>query len=297
MNLTDKDILKRLGAGESIATVCEAAGISRAEFEAGEHQQRGEDDADEDDQHGVTVSRTAAGSTRRVAGPVPVRAGSRAAAPASPRRGTRRRRARRRAHLQRTGNARADRSGRAHARAQRRPDPGRDEPLDDLNRLRMGVRIDQEGRLEMDYHTARNILKAGGGVKETDISRRYYLADARFLVGLEGEVHLLKQIEAALKRPVWQLYLGRKAFVPSEPIWLRDGLMENASLEEGLRIYPYLGLKPPAARLRAVIEDEQGWLTRPDAPLSFTERRFATRRVKVVFLDSPARRLDDGEVN
>ncbi len=174
---------------------------------------------------------------------------------------------------------------------------GRDEPLDDLNRLRMGVRVDQEGRLEMDYHTARNIFKAGGGVKETDVSRRYYLADARFLVGLQGEVELLEQIQAALQRPVWQLYLGRKAFVPSEPVWLEDGLMESADLEQSLRAYPYLGHKPPAAKLRAVIEDEQGWLTRPDAPLSFAERRFGARRVKVVFLDAPPPRRQTEEVH
>lgn len=174
---------------------------------------------------------------------------------------------------------------------------GRGEPLEDLNRLRMGVRVDQEGRLEMDYHTARNIHTAGGGIKETDVSRRYYLADARFLVGLQGEVELLKQIQAALQRPVWQLYLGRKAFVPSEPVWLEDGLMETADLEQVLRDYPYLGLKLPAAKLRAVIEDEQGWLTRPDAPISFAERRFATRRVKVIFLEAPPPRLQPGEVH
>jgi penicillin amidase len=34
MNLPAKDILRRLGAGESIATVCQAAGLSRAEFDA-----------------------------------------------------------------------------------------------------------------------------------------------------------------------------------------------------------------------------------------------------------------------
>ncbi len=34
MNLSSKDLLRRLGAGESIARVCEAAGVSRAEFDA-----------------------------------------------------------------------------------------------------------------------------------------------------------------------------------------------------------------------------------------------------------------------
>ncbi len=34
MRLASKEILRRLGAGESIAAVCEAAGISREAFDA-----------------------------------------------------------------------------------------------------------------------------------------------------------------------------------------------------------------------------------------------------------------------
>ena len=37
MQLTAKELLRRLGAGESIASVCAAAGLSRPEFEASWH--------------------------------------------------------------------------------------------------------------------------------------------------------------------------------------------------------------------------------------------------------------------
>jgi len=63
------------------------------------------------------------------------------------------------------------------------------------------------------------------------------------LVGLQGKgerdeqiLHLLQQ---QLMRPVWQLFLGRKAFVPSAPVWLPDGLRDEP-LEDALRGYPWL---------------------------------------------------------
>src|SRR5689334_8391290 len=70
---------------------------------------------------------------------------------------------------------------------------GRDRaaPISDLAALRMGVRVDREGILKMDYHTAQNVMKAGGkpfaNLKSTELSQRFYLADAAFLVGFEGD--------------------------------------------------------------------------------------------------------------
>lgn len=166
----------------------------------------------------------------------------------------------------------------------------RSAPLDDLTALKMGVRVDQEGRLTYDFHTAQDVLKAGGGIKDTEPSRRYYLADARFLVGLAGDdMALLQTLHAALRNPVWPLYLGRKAFVPGEPVWLEDGLKEDMGLLDALRAYPWLGRdsKHCPDRLRVVLEDEAGSEVRPDQPLSFTDRRFAPRRVSATFISAP----------
>jgi CRISPR system Cascade subunit CasD len=138
--------------------------------------------------------------------------------------------------------------------------------LADLARLRMGVRVDRQGTVERDYHTA------GGthwkddeyGVRRSDgkpgtavTSDRFYLADARFLVALEGDDDLLARLHEAIKRPVWQLSLGRKAFVPDPPVYLTDGLVtEPVALETALASYSHLCRPYPHSpdRLRTEIE-------------------------------------------
>jgi CRISPR system Cascade subunit CasD len=173
----------------------------------------------------------------------------------------------------------------------------RHEPVADLAGLRLGVRVDQEGLLSRDFHTAQNVLKAGGGLKDTEPSNRYYLADARFLAGLEGEdLSLLTRLQAALRDPVWPLYLGRKAFVPGEPVWLPDGLRPGETLLEALAGYAWLGCDPDRRpdRVRLVLEDpEQGSEVRLDQPLSFAERRFVSRRLTTTFVPAPPIRKED----
>lgn len=168
----------------------------------------------------------------------------------------------------------------------------RSAPLADLAALRMGARVDVEGTLARDFHTAQNVLKASGGLKNTEPSNRYYLSAAAFLVGLaSSDLDLLRALHAALANPAWPLYLGRKAFVPGEPVWLEDGLKENTPLRAALEYYPWLGRDArvweelPSVRL--VLEDEDGSEVRPDQPLSFAGRRFAPRRVSTTFCEKP----------
>lgn len=172
----------------------------------------------------------------------------------------------------------------------------REAPLDDLTGLVMGVRADQEGRLLRDYHTAGKggYLKADGSleVRNLIVSSRYYLADARFLVGLAGEdVELLGRLHRALRDPAWPLYLGRKAFVPGEPVWLADGLRPGEDLLAALCAYPWLGRDPTRRpeRLRLVVEDSAGAEVRPDGvPASFAGRAYPPRRVTTSYVPSPA---------
>jgi len=172
----------------------------------------------------------------------------------------------------------------------------------DLAALRMGVRVDREGHVAVDFHTALDVIKADGKrapfpkhPKHTVVSRRYYLADAAFLVGLESEdLSLLRQLHQALRAPVWPLYLGRKAFVPGCPVWLPDGLQENIPLEKALQTYPLVTSRPGGPRLRLVLEDPRGSIVRPDQPLSFADRRFASRRVTMTYITPPSGDSQEG---
>lgn len=170
-------------------------------------------------------------------------------------------------------------------------------PIADLAKLEMGLRVDQEGELRYDYHTAMDVLRASGGSKPTEPSRRYYLADAKFLVGFASEDEaLLQMLYAGLRNPVWELFLGRKSFVPSEPIWLEDGLRPNDTLLTALQYYPSLRL--PSRKkvmpendkfVRLVMQDLSGVEVRPDQPISFElgHRRFAMRRVTTTLIELP----------
>ncbi|MCL7462696.1 type I-E CRISPR-associated protein Cas5/CasD [Pseudomonas sp. NW5] len=164
----------------------------------------------------------------------------------------------------------------------------RSEPVDDLAALRMGVRIDREGVLMRDYQTATGVLIASGKPdhNRTVVSPRYYLSDAVFLVGLEGERRLLAQIQQALLTPHWPLALGRKAFVPGQPVALVDALQE-ADLRSALLGWPSL-LDKPAASQRLLLEDAAEGSVRLDQPVApFIERRFGPRFVKQEVIHAP----------
>jgi CRISPR system Cascade subunit CasD len=168
----------------------------------------------------------------------------------------------------------------------------------------MGVRADREGVMKVDYHTAGagyGVPDPSGGGRRTVLSNRYYLADADFLVGLEGDAELLGTLNAALARPRWQLFLGRKAFVPAAPVYLPDSApwgpgLRTGELEGELAGYPWLGafdaprrLEPPD-QLRLVLDASAGDATdvRGDVPVSFAERRFASRFVRIDYVQRPA---------
>jgi CRISPR system Cascade subunit CasD len=161
-----------------------------------------------------------------------------------------------------------------------------------LAELKMGVRVDKEGVIKRDYHTAGKggYLRATGGIerKYLIVSNRYFLADACFLVALQGSIGLLQEIDTALEKPTWQLYLGRKAFVPSLSVKLKKGLrLEQQDLKEALTNYPYLcsieSSKGMEYRLRLELEVGygQGQRIKHDQPLSFlsNNRQFGLRHV------------------
>lgn len=164
---------------------------------------------------------------------------------------------------------------------------GRDraEPVDDLAALKMAVRADREGVLMRDYQTATGVLLASGkpDMNRTVVSPRFYLADAAFLVGLQGEHALLETIQQALKRPKWPLALGRKAMPPAMPVWFPGALREE-DLQYLLRNHPRIApcqKEDEGKPLRLMTEHPSEGVIRLDQPVSpFLERRFGPRCVK-----------------
>ena len=129
--------------------------------------------------------------------------------------------------------------------------------LHELALLRMAVRIDRPGSRQWDYHTAGagyGMLTAERKVKKTQttgeyetlVSRREYLSDASFLVGLQGESALIEEVAQALGCPRWPTYLGRKPCAPAVPVVatrvtvVSPGAADNAqSLLEALETHPW----------------------------------------------------------
>lgn len=174
-----------------------------------------------------------------------------------------------------------------------------EEGLARLASLRFGVRVDREGDLLNDFHTAKNPLPAE--IKECRknrkkppapyVTHRYYLCDAVFLVGLESDDRAwLGALEAALRRPVYPPFLGRRSCPPTQPLCL--GVRE-AELVAALRAEPRL-VKPRRGEgdtLRLVIDAAPGEAGAPvrDLPLSFSpfQRRFGFRPAREAFVPAP----------
>jgi CRISPR system Cascade subunit CasD len=153
--------------------------------------------------------------------------------------------------------------------------PRGDEKLPVLDQgLRFGVRVENAGRKITDYQTVTDFLptaagewkgqgtrtrnpaemRAVGAKPATIISPRDYLEDAAFLVGLEareGYESFLEAAAEAVQFPHWPLFLGRKACVPTRPIYEYFG-DRYSDLEEALRLHAWewLGFLQP---------DGEGW--------------------------------------
>lgn len=158
------------------------------------------------------------------------------------------------------------------------------EPIADLATLTMGVRVNQEGVVQCDYHTVMDSIKSSGSKGDTVVSQRYYVADADYLVGLEGDRSLLETLDDALRAPCWQLYFGRKSFVPSRPVQI--GVVD-VSLLDALKQYPYTVRRrgQPSKRLRFVLEVADSLDVRQDVPLDWQKRLFSSRCVETIFHD------------
>lgn len=170
----------------------------------------------------------------------------------------------------------------------------KDKPsLAKLAKLRVGVRIDSAGTMLSDYQTIggtpphkeekRIYLATGDLSKNAVISHRYYLADAKFLIGLESDnEELINLLYKSLSKPKQQIFFGRKSFVPSEPVWLRDGLLD-LSLESSFSSFPLLTKNEDSKSIVGILETSSSdpeAVVRRDVPISFLKRDFSNRYIK-----------------
>ena len=160
----------------------------------------------------------------------------------------------------------------------------------------------------MDFHTANNptpqqtakARAAGKAPPSPYVTRRHYLTDAMFLVGLESEDEtLLHQLETALRSPAFPLFLGRRSCPPTQPVCLG---VRQRELLEALQSEP--SLVPPwkkrdSTQCRIVIDarpQESGVPVR-DLPLSFSPVRhqYGFRSVRELIAPDPAGKQEETE--
>lgn len=179
----------------------------------------------------------------------------------------------------------------------------RTDPLEDLLTLRFGVRKDQPGTVIRDFHTAHH-LETG---KAMPLSHRYYLADAVFLAGIEGDRGLVEGLDHALRNPAFPLYLGRRSCPPAQPVslGLREVPLLDALTSEPWRASPWFQKRHGGFKAELLVDEcaqaqapEGGEVhTYRDVPVSFDpqHREYTFRNVRrlLVPLGAPPRDQHD----
>jgi CRISPR system Cascade subunit CasD len=152
-------------------------------------------------------------------------------------------------------------------------------------------------RLE-DFHTVLNTRLASGKSNHNPVvTHRQYLCEARFGVILSGNSDLLARVQAALKDPVWGLWLGRKSCIPSEVIYrgiFRDALSAQRVLIGDQSLEQFTTISD-------VENFDQGTDSISDQPVSFGDgtssgsdtRRYGVRRIRL----EPAIKLEGDDDN
>ena len=182
--------------------------------------------------------------------------------------------------------------------------------LEPLAHLALAVRNDRPGTPVKDHQTAGRantdtLVRADGSQARagSGVAMRHYLADAAFLVGMEGpDDGLLKRIHDSLQNPASPLALGLQAYIPAQPLWLPDHLhpVQEGPLYHVLTHQPWIATRrdrePIPERLRLSWESTDGTGVRcMDQPLSsLAEPRLGARFVHIEWIPFPGEALVSG---
>ncbi len=160
----------------------------------------------------------------------------------------------------------------------------RDEAVDDLSRLKFGIRVDRPGARLEDFQ-----ITYMGEKLNANLANKVYLSDAVFLAGLSYEDKVfLKDLEEALRYPRYALFLGRRSCPPTQPLVL--GIRET-DLESALRDEEWLVPKWQRSAmfrfqneipLRIVVDGFCNDAVKKDVPVSFSpfKREYRYRYVR-----------------
>lgn len=146
--------------------------------------------------------------------------------------------------------------------------------------MTIGVRADRPGIFMTDFQTIKGefVNAKGEYQSKSVISYRQYLFDASFSVILAAPENVLQSIASALKKPKWQIYLGRKNCVPSRPVF-EDFTQAYSSIDEALRTIP-LTMRADKSQVHLCeLEDPTGSYTRRDRPFITPSRLYQMRRL------------------
>ncbi|MBI2372791.1 MAG: type I-E CRISPR-associated protein Cas5/CasD [Deltaproteobacteria bacterium] len=168
-----------------------------------------------------------------------------------------------------------------------------DQTVARLAAARMAVRVDREGAVLSDYHTAGGGTYRGEphsvfGAKNPVLTTRHYLSSASFLAALSFDDEPFgARVHEALGSPRWELTLGRRACPPSVPV--QAGIV-GEDAEEALRRAVFEAESPTKSPLRLVVEcapSADGSEPRQDQPISFRlhHRAFARRWVRTAWIE------------
>lgn len=113
-----------------------------------------------------------------------------------------------------------------------------DKKIQKLNELDFAVRIDYQGQIIKDYHTAKK-YKKNGEFERTYVTERYYIEDGVFVVAIGHEQKtFIEEIIEGLKNPYFQTFLGRRS-LPLTADFLID--MVESDIITALKTMPWQG--------------------------------------------------------
>lgn len=143
----------------------------------------------------------------------------------------------------------------------------REDPIDDLARLRFGVRVDRAGELLTDFQT---VMQPKG--RNNLVFEKQYLADAKFTAAVEGDDELIHSIQVAFMHPRGgPLFLGRRSCPPSHPV---IPTVTDDPLEKALKDAPSLDAGTRTEDMPCEVETEDASSTIViDNPVSFDRRK------------------------